>query len=612
MRNRIARMAPGPGSLLAAALAVALPLAGQAPREGRAEVELPLSTYDALRAAAKEKKVERKEAPFASARLVRASLAVDLSARRATWEAEIAAQVAGDDPPAVLLLSGATPVGRSAVTPDGASLRSDGARLSLVPGEPGNWRVTLSGEITGQGNDEAAGIRFAVPPLATLPAAFDLTVPSDSSAVDSAGGPISLSSPKGDLRSGRLTLTPGRETLLVVSRARRAAAGPPVLDVGLHTVVRLSEESVRSEVRLALAVRKGVLAERKVTLPPGSLVSVTGPVTVDGPRPDGTALLKLEPPLEEGSAVTLLLALVLKNDPAAGSFTPALPSIPLAATDRLETELTVVSEGGLLLTPGDDADWAPRPSMDGVRIGADETALGFSARAAAPKPPAFAIRRLKALAVASALARVSLTAYVGESGETRTRLVADIRSRGRAALRFRVPADARLLAARVDGRAAAASRPAAELLEVPIDSRSGRTRVELLLGGKGGPPRAGEKLTVAPAGPEEPVERVSWRLVLPPGLSVKDESKRLAPVAEPPAPPSRPREETPAAEQAAAQEAARLAAEDRRARRDGSWSPRADLPNAPAAFATDLADLEGPIAPLTVQLVETKEKSPWY
>ena len=48
-------------------------------------MELPLSTYDALRAQAKEKKApEQKEMPFASARLLRSLLTVDLEARRAT------------------------------------------------------------------------------------------------------------------------------------------------------------------------------------------------------------------------------------------------------------------------------------------------------------------------------------------------------------------------------------------------------------------------------------------------------------------------------------------------------------------------------------------------
>jgi hypothetical protein len=52
--------------------------------------------------------------------------------------------------------------------------------------------------------------------------------------------------------------------------------------------------------------------------------------------------------------------------------------------------------------------------------------------------------------------------------------------------------------------------------------------------------------------------------------------------------------------------------EDRRTRRDGSWSPAASLPAAPVAFATDPADLEGPVPQLSITLVEKKEKSSWY
>lgn len=595
------------------ALGLALPLAAQAPREGRSEVELPLATYDALRDAAKEKKEERKEEPWSSARLLRATLSVDLAARRALWEVEIAARAHGDEPPGVPLLSGATAVGRSTVTPEGAALRSDGERTALVPAQAGSWRVVLAGEITGHGVDEAAGIRFALPPLASTPAAFDVTVPADALTSVEGDGVLTPGAARGAARTGRVTLEPEGEATLVVSRARRAPPGPPSVDVALHTVVRLTEATVRTEVRLALAVRKGTLAERRIVLPPGSLVSVSGSVLVDGPSPDGSAFLRLEPPVPAGSTATLVLALVRPRDPAESSFTPALPRLELSPTDRSESELTVVSEGGLLLTPSGDADWAPRASMEGVRVGPDETALGFLARATEPKGPHFAIRRLRALAVASALTRVTLTAFVGETGETRTRLVADVRSRGRTVLRFRVDPAARLLAARVGGLAAAASRPVPELLEIPMDSGSGRTRVELLLDGKGEPPRAGGKLTVAAAGPhDEPVERVTWQLVLPPGLAVKEEPKRLAPLGEPPAPPARAREEAPPAERAAEQEALRIAAEDRKTKRDGSWSPRADLPAAPVAYVTEIADVEGEIPPLAVTVVEKKEKSPWF
>jgi hypothetical protein len=119
MRKRDARFALGG----AVALWPALPIAAQK-SEPKSEVELPLSTYDALRAAAKEKKAEKKEAPWASARLLRGSLAVDLGARRATWEAEIAAVANGEQPPPVALVNGAATIGRSSVSPESSRRRN--------------------------------------------------------------------------------------------------------------------------------------------------------------------------------------------------------------------------------------------------------------------------------------------------------------------------------------------------------------------------------------------------------------------------------------------------------------------------------------------------------
>ncbi|MBK8595093.1 MAG: hypothetical protein IPN83_05790 [Holophagales bacterium] len=601
-----------PGSVLCwlFAAASALPLAAQT-REARSEVELPLSTYDELRGAAKVRRVEAKETPWASARLLRGSLAVDLAARRASWEAEVAAVSAGEEPSVVPLVTDAASIGRSSVSPDGATLQSDSSGTRLLTPQPGTWRVLLAGEISGQGSDESAGLRFRLPRLASFPAAYDLTLPADASAT-AEGGVVTLGPPKGATRPGRVTLDRDGAATLLVSRAARASSGPPVVDATLHTVIRMTEESVRTEVRLILSVRRGTLSERRLSLPAGSLVSVSGPVLVEGPAADGASVLKLEPAVPEGGTVSLLLALAAPRDATATVFVPALPRLDVSATDRLETELTVVSEGGILLTPSSDDDWSPRSGMEGVRIGADETALGFVSRGGKPRPPSFAVRQLKALAVASALARVSLTVFVGEAGETRTRMVADVRSRGRSTLRFRVPEDASFLAARADGRPAAVSHPAPGLLEVPIDSGSGRTRVELLLGGRGAAPRAGEKLTLLSAAPDEPIERVSWAVVLPPGLSVKEDSKTLAPLGEPPAPRARVREETPPGEKAAAEEAARVAGEDRRARRDGSWSPLATLPAAPVSYTTALGDLDGAVPALTVTLTGKTEKSPWY
>lgn len=591
-------------------LSPTVPLAAQT-REPRAEVELPLEKYDELRAAAKERKVETPQEPWASARLLRGSLAVDLASRRATWEAEIAVVAIGDEPPAVRLIAGAASIGRSSVTPDGAVIQSDGSGTQLVPQEPGTWRVVLAGEIAGQGSDESAQIRFELPRLSTTPSAFDLTFPADAAATVESGV-VTIAPPKGAVRSGRVTLDPNGSGALVVSRVTRPYTGPPVLDASVDTVVRLAEESVRSEVRLWLYPRRGSLSERRVALPRGSLVSVSGPVLVEGPALDGATVLRFEPPVPEREAVTVVLSFVAPRKADEAAFTPDLPRLDVGATDRLETSLTVVSGGGLLLTPSGDGDWSPRADLGKVRIGSDESALGFESRERSPEPPVFAVRQLKALAVASALSRVSLTVFVGESGETRTQMVADVRSRGRAALRFRVPEESSFLAARVDGRAAAVSRPAPGLLELPIDSASGRTRVELLLGGRTAAPRVGEALTLASAAPDEAIERVSWAVVLPPGLSVKEEPKALAPLREPPGPRSAPREETPPGEKAAAEEAARLATGDRRSRRDGFWSPEAALPKTPVAFTTELADIEGAVSALTVTIAEKKEKSPWF
>ena len=577
----------------------------------RSEVELPLSTYDALRAAAKEKPVETEETPWASARLIRGSLAVDLATGRATWEAELAATCSGKEPPALRLVRGAASIGRSSVTPDGATLRSDGSGTELLAPEAGLFRVALAGEVAGQGNADTSGLRFALPRLASVPSAFDLTLPADATATVE-DGIVTLETAKGNVRTGRVTLDADRAATLVVSRAVRPHAGPPLVEATVHTVVRVSEESVRSEVRLSLSPRRGTLAERRIVLPKGSLVSVSGPVLLEGPAPDGATLLKLEPALPEGGTATVALTLVAPRKPDEAAFSPDLPRIDVSTTDRLETSLTVVSGGGLLLTPSGDGDWSPRASVADVRVSPDESVLGFESRERTPAPPTFAVRRLKALAVASALARVSLTVFVGPDGERRTQMAADVRSRGRSALRFRVPADSAFLAARVDGRAAAVSRPAPGLLELPIDSASGRTRVELLLGASGPAPRAGEALTLASAAPDEAIERVSWAVVLPPGLSVKEEPKALAPLREPPAPKAVPRGEPPPAEKAASEEAARLAAADRRSRRDGFWSPEATLPRTPVAFATELADVEGEVPPLALTITGKREKSTWY
>src|SRR5262249_38227420 len=156
--------------------------------------------------------------------------------------------------------------------------------------------------------------------------------------------------------------------------------------------------------------------------------------------------------------------------------------------DRLDRTLAVVAEGGLLADASEEEDWTPREGAPEAGAAPDDLVLAWKARVEQPRAPRLALKRLKALAVASAPARVTLTASVGETGETRTLLLADVRTRSRSALPFRVPKDAVLLAARVDGAPAVVSRPAEERLEVPIGAASGRTKVELLLGGRVAPP----------------------------------------------------------------------------------------------------------------------------
>src|SRR5450755_1200585 len=94
---------PWVGFLCLVHLASANALLAQRP-ESRSEVELPLSDYDHLRAVAKEKKGLSHEAPaegvsYASCRVARASIAVDLETRRASWEAVIDVSSRGPDPP---------------------------------------------------------------------------------------------------------------------------------------------------------------------------------------------------------------------------------------------------------------------------------------------------------------------------------------------------------------------------------------------------------------------------------------------------------------------------------------------------------------------------------
>ena len=588
---------------------LAPPLLAQQPRPS--EVELPLSVYDQLRAQAKEKKAPRSDiAPFSSVRLVKGTMSVDLTKLRATWQAELDVTAGGAEAPFVPLLQGlaATPLERSTVTPETAAVASKDGAARLEPEDGGSWRVFLSGEVGGAGTDETAGVRFALPKLLALPAAFDVTLPDGATATVSLGD-------VSEVRKGgaRVVYDGSAGATLTVKRAMRRDLGPPVVGASLHLLDRLSDDAVRSEARLVFRVKRGLLETRTITFPGASLLAATGPVFAGAPDKDGTLTLRFEPPVREKTEVAVTLTFLSPNDAKASAFVPILPKLAVSPGERLDTRLTVVAEGGLLVEASGDEDWAPHPDLSDVRTSGEEIALSWTARdAGTPAPPKLAIRRPKALAVASALARVSLTVFVGETGETRTRLVATVRSRGRSSLRFKVSDDAVLLAARVDGATAAASRPEPGTLEVPMRSESGTTKVELLLSGRAAVPRDGVALELSAAAPDEPIERVAWTVVLPPGVTVKEEGRALPAPSDPPAPPSRPEAELTAADRAAMEATSALARTDLLAVAEGPWSPRPELPVAPAAFRTEIADAGEGVAALKLTLKTRKEKEPWF
>ncbi|HKC23181.1 MAG TPA: hypothetical protein VKF32_00490 [Thermoanaerobaculia bacterium] len=597
----------------AAGAAFALVLAretfAQAPP--RSEVELPLPIYDALRASAKASRGETAEAkkpnvPYASTRLVRASVGVTPDRRRASWSATFAVVSGGDEPPPVPLLVGAAPTGASLVQPPTARVDSGPAGARLVVEAAGAWQVTLSGELVGQ-KDEAGGFVFLLPRLASAPAAFDVTLPEGMTATIDGRPLIAVHD------AARAALASGeRGATLVVKRARRIDGGPASVSGTLAAVERVSEGGVRTEVKLTLRVVQGLLVSRALRLPGTSLVSATGPVIASEPDASGRVMVRFEPPVRTGEEISATLSFLATRGPAQETLAPAYPELESTVEDRLERTLAVVAEGGLLAEAHDEEDWTPRDGAPEANAALDDLVLSWKARVEAPRPPRLTLRRLKALAVASALARVSLTAYVGETGQTKTLLVADVRTRGRSALTFRVPKGASLLAARVDGAATVVSRPQDERLEVPIRGNSGRTRIELLLGGAVAPPRAGQKLEVPMPAPEEPIERASLALVLPVGLAVKEEGKKVPPPAEAP-PPLAPRPpEASAADRDALVFVDALASADARATAETVWSPDAVLPGAPEAYTTDLADLGEGVPPLLVTLVERKDPDGWH
>ncbi|HEV8268906.1 MAG TPA: hypothetical protein VGR00_11745, partial [Thermoanaerobaculia bacterium] len=123
-------------SFVALGIAALALLAFRAPAQQAAksaDVELPLSTYDQLRAAARERKEPPPKPPaFSSARLVKATMRVDLEKRRAFWEAEIEADAGGEDAVAVALIGDGSPLTRSSVRPEEARLESKGDGTRLV------------------------------------------------------------------------------------------------------------------------------------------------------------------------------------------------------------------------------------------------------------------------------------------------------------------------------------------------------------------------------------------------------------------------------------------------------------------------------------------------
>jgi hypothetical protein len=591
---------------LAAALAAPTPALAQQ-KETRSEVELPLPTYDALRAAAKASRGETKEPKkrvpgYSSCRLVRASLRVDAERRRLSWEAVLDAVSGGDEPPPVPLLVGASSLGSSRVEPQTARIDSGIAGTRLLADGAGRWRVTLAGEVVGKKDD--GGSSFVLPVLASVPAAFDLSLPEETLATLD-GQPLG--------GRARVALLAGdHASTLAVRRARKTDAAPAVLAGTLAVVSRVAEAGVRTEARLDLHVLRGLLETRTLALPGASLVTATGPVIASEPDSQGRVTLRFEPPVGAGEEVSFALSFLSPRDPAVSTLLPPLPDFPAGPDERIDRTLAVVLEGGLVAEAEDDHDWTVRDSAPEASASGDELVLAWKARVGAPRPPRLALRRLKALAVASALARVRLSAWVGENGETRTLLVTEARTRGRSALRFHVPKDAVLLAARVDGISTVVSRPSEGELEVPIRGDAEKTRIDLLLQGRVAPPRAGEKLEVPAPAPAEAVERASWSLVLPIGLAVKEEGKRLAPLAERETTDVTPPPPAAASDRDALAVVTTLAEADLAATAEVVWSPQASLPQAPVAYATDLSDLGESIPPLVVTLVARKESDEWF
>jgi hypothetical protein len=467
----------------------------------------------------------------------------------------------------------------------------------------GTWRVTLAGEIGGTGTNEADGFAFAIPRLACFPAAFELSLPERSKATVS-GRPAAR----------RLVLGPEEgTTTLLVRRPSRTDSGPATLSGTLTAIERLSGASVRTEVRLAVRVRKGTLDARTLSFPGASLVLVNGPVLVGGPDASGTVTLRFEPAVPAGRDVVVSLSFLSSRDEKDVAFTPVLPRFPATPDESIEKSLTLVAETGLLPEPSDEGDWVAARLPADAGFAADDVSLSWRSTADAPKPPRLTLHRLQGLSVASALARVSIVAFVGDTGETRMLMTADVRTRSRASLGFRVPKDAVLLAAQVDGVTALVSRTAPERIEVPIAADTGATRVLLLIGARAAPPKEGDRLELVPPSPEEPVERATWTVVLPIGLAVKEPGKRLPALGPNPPAGAPPRDGgSSESDRNAAAFATTVANSDRLASAEAGWSADAALPTAPPAFVGDFSDLGNGLPPLKLTIEKQKQKEEWF
>ncbi|MBL8115014.1 MAG: hypothetical protein JNK60_19180 [Acidobacteria bacterium] len=581
------------------------------------EVEIPLPAYDALRAAAKAPRPTPVPTPgFAGVRVRRATLVprlLDLAAPRLRFDAELEVRIAGDPAAPVRVYEGGPPLDGWTVSPEG-TLALSAHGLGLVAPREGLYRVTLSGEVAGTADESTGTFTFELPRLAGAPVAFDLVEPKDP--------PLESLTARGayairDLDSRFTRVVAGSGAAHLDLTPRRRAEEPAVLSGSLTHAITLGGDALRHEIRLNVKVLRGALEERELKLPGAALVTVSGPVTATGPDANGNVSLRVSPALRKGQELQATLTLLSPPGPQTAN---ALELVPAAlsgpAGEALERTLVLRAPSGLAVSASPDDDYTPVPprgrSLAGDASGPgtapeDGTALAFRIHPTAPRPLAVSFERLTPLAVATALARVSATVFVGATGLLRTSVVADVLSRGRGSLRFRIPRDARLLAVRVNDAPAAATRPSPEVLVVPLPGKSAEARIGLLLETDGSPLAPGTALTLVATAPEEPLESYLWNVVLPPGFEVKEPGRPQAPRQRNAA-----RDPAPASGDVIAY-AVRLATEDAARAPEAAWSPRTGLPDAPAAFTTEIRDSGDTPPPLTLTVVASrKEKEPWF